>query len=85
MAKIYRKNKCSNFLTNIWKAISCHYASGDCHFIDVEDTSQNVIADEVLELVEKRIGSKSGIKFSVSVFRIRTHKYKTDLRQVRAP
>ncbi|XP_025106178.1 phytanoyl-CoA dioxygenase, peroxisomal-like [Pomacea canaliculata] len=46
------------------KAISCHYASGDCHFIDVEDTSQNVIADEVLELVEKRIGSKSGIKFS---------------------
>lgn len=42
------------------KSISCHYASGDCHYIDVGDTSQSVIADEVLELVKRRMGKKVG-------------------------
>ncbi|XP_062066871.1 phytanoyl-CoA dioxygenase, peroxisomal-like [Lepus europaeus] len=35
------------------KAISCHYASADCHYIDVEGTSQENIAKEVSGMVDK--------------------------------
>lgn len=36
------------------KAISCHYASSDCYYIDVEGTSQENIANEVKEIASRR-------------------------------
>jgi len=38
------------------KAISCHYANGSlCDYIDIEGTSQQNIADEVAEIMEKKM------------------------------
>lgn len=46
------------------KAISCHYSTGLCEFIDLKGTVQEDIADEVLELAEKNTGiPKSQIKY----------------------
>lgn len=40
-----------NFSNGFRKAISCHYSSEDCHFIDVhENHVQKTIADEVAEM-----------------------------------
>ncbi|XP_005808084.1 phytanoyl-CoA dioxygenase, peroxisomal [Xiphophorus maculatus] len=36
------------------KAISCHYASGDCYYIDVRGTTQENIENEVKELAQKK-------------------------------
>ena len=36
------------------KAISCHYAGSDCHYIDVKGTTQQSIADEVEAIAKKR-------------------------------
>ena len=44
------------------KAISCHYASTKCHYIDVSGTSQENIAKEVEELANRR-----GIQISFEV------------------
>lgn len=45
------------------KAISCHYSTGDAHFVDMEGVQKN-IADEVLELASRRTGlSKDQIKY----------------------
>lgn len=41
------------------KAISCHYASGGCHFIDVRGTTQDNIRREIEEIVAKRGGNIS--------------------------
>lgn len=38
------------------KAISCHYASSECEYIDVMGTSQENIATEVLEMAKKSYG-----------------------------
>ncbi|KAL0962847.1 hypothetical protein UPYG_G00346270 [Umbra pygmaea] len=38
------------------KAISCHYASADCYYIDVSKTSQENIALEVKAIAEKKYG-----------------------------
>ncbi|KAM5339219.1 phytanoyl-CoA dioxygenase, peroxisomal [Glossophaga mutica] len=38
------------------KAISCHFASGDSHYIDVKGTSQENIEQEVVELAKKLHG-----------------------------
>ncbi|XP_075408477.1 phytanoyl-CoA dioxygenase, peroxisomal isoform X1 [Tenrec ecaudatus] len=38
------------------KAISCHYASGTCYYIDVKGTSQENIANEVVNLAHRRYG-----------------------------
>ncbi|CAG9766247.1 unnamed protein product [Ceutorhynchus assimilis] len=35
------------------KAISCHYADSNCHFINVKGTSQENIEKEIVELTEK--------------------------------
>eukprot|EP00095_Tigriopus_kingsejongensis_P010434 maker-scaffold294_size218657-snap-gene-1.22 protein:Tk10434 transcript:maker-scaffold294_size218657-snap-gene-1.22-mRNA-1 annotation:"hypothetical protein DAPPUDRAFT_188919" len=43
-------NKSSNFR----KAISCHYASSDCFYIDVRGTTQQSIADEVEAIAKKK-------------------------------
>ncbi|XP_070611124.1 phytanoyl-CoA dioxygenase, peroxisomal [Erythrolamprus reginae] len=36
------------------KAISCHYASSDCYYIDVKGTSQEYLEKEVAQIAEKR-------------------------------
>ncbi|GFS34281.1 phytanoyl-CoA dioxygenase, peroxisomal [Trichonephila inaurata madagascariensis] len=36
------------------KAISCHYASADCHYIDVKGTSQENAAQEIIDVAKKR-------------------------------
>ncbi|XP_063834328.1 probable phytanoyl-CoA dioxygenase isoform X1 [Ostrinia nubilalis] len=36
------------------KIISCHYASGDCHYIDLTGTIQQKIADEIVAVFKKR-------------------------------
>ncbi|OBS72368.1 hypothetical protein A6R68_13053 [Neotoma lepida] len=47
------------------KAISCHFASSDCHYINVKGTSQEIIQREVEEIAEKQYGLKSGTGFQV--------------------
>ncbi|XP_025301283.2 phytanoyl-CoA dioxygenase, peroxisomal-like isoform X2 [Canis lupus baileyi] len=39
-----------------WEAISCHFASADCHYIDVKGTSQEIVEREVMELVHRLYG-----------------------------
>ncbi|RXN25708.1 phytanoyl- peroxisomal [Labeo rohita] len=41
------------------KAISCHYASSDCYYIDVNGTTQENISNEVKELAVKKYGADS--------------------------
>lgn len=38
------------------KAISCHYASSDCEYIDVRGTTQENIMDETMEIAKRRLG-----------------------------
>ncbi|XP_029471428.1 phytanoyl-CoA dioxygenase, peroxisomal [Rhinatrema bivittatum] len=45
------------------KAISCHFASADCHYIDVQGTSQEIIWRELEEIAEKRLGEDATISF----------------------
>ncbi|CAH1784252.1 unnamed protein product [Owenia fusiformis] len=46
------------------KAISCHYASSTaCNYIDIAGTTQEVIANEVLDLIKKRMGPDAEIGF----------------------
>lgn len=45
------------------KAISCHYASSDCHYVDVKGTVQENVAEEIRELAEKRMGKDIGFDF----------------------
>ncbi|XP_072235198.1 phytanoyl-CoA dioxygenase, peroxisomal [Leuresthes tenuis] len=44
------------------KAISCHYASSDCYYIDVKGTTQENIENEVKEIAERKFGVE-GITF----------------------
>ncbi|XP_069847831.1 phytanoyl-CoA dioxygenase, peroxisomal-like isoform X1 [Dipodomys merriami] len=43
------------------KAISCHYASSHCHYIDVKGTSQENIQNEIMEYAAKFYGTQSNI------------------------
>ncbi|KAM9467591.1 phytanoyl-CoA dioxygenase, peroxisomal [Clarias gariepinus] len=45
------------------KAISCHYASADCQYIDVDGTTQENISKEVEEIARKRFGSDATVSF----------------------
>ncbi|XP_051911207.1 phytanoyl-CoA dioxygenase, peroxisomal isoform X1 [Hippocampus zosterae] len=45
------------------KAISCHYASSDCNYIDVKGTTQENIENEVKEIASKRLPEAVGITF----------------------
>ncbi|XP_008109667.1 phytanoyl-CoA dioxygenase, peroxisomal isoform X1 [Anolis carolinensis] len=40
------------------KAISCHYASSDCYYIDVKGTSQEKVEEEIQELARKKYGAE---------------------------
>ncbi|XP_029329680.1 phytanoyl-CoA dioxygenase, peroxisomal isoform X2 [Mus caroli] len=46
-----------------WEAISCHFGSSDCQFIDVSGTSQENIAKEVVEMAEKKYGFQGVMDF----------------------
>lgn len=37
-----------------FQAISCHYASADCYYIDVEGTTQENIEKEVKEIAARK-------------------------------
>ncbi|XP_075455622.1 phytanoyl-CoA dioxygenase, peroxisomal-like [Ascaphus truei] len=52
------------------KAISCHYASSDCNYIDVKGTSQENVEKEVAEIALRRYGVNSEI-FLKDVWMIR--------------
>ncbi|XP_050792939.1 phytanoyl-CoA dioxygenase, peroxisomal isoform X1 [Gopherus flavomarginatus] len=43
------------------KAISCHYASADCHYIEVKGTSQENIEKEVVEITQRKYGVSTPI------------------------
>ncbi|XP_008850110.1 phytanoyl-CoA dioxygenase, peroxisomal [Nannospalax galili] len=45
------------------KAISCHFASADCNYIDVKGTSQENIEKEVVEIAHRAFGIESNIDF----------------------
>ncbi|KAG7270315.1 hypothetical protein CRUP_030215 [Coryphaenoides rupestris] len=47
------------------KAISCHYASARCYYIDVHDTSQENIEKEVNEIVGGKYGVTEGLRFQI--------------------
>ena len=44
----------TNNTNHFRKAISCHYASADCHYIDVRGTSQENIAAEVSDIARRK-------------------------------
>ncbi|CAF0816886.1 unnamed protein product [Brachionus calyciflorus] len=44
------------------KAISCHYASSDCNYIEVEGTIQEDFKKEVEEIAKKRSGTEVDLK-----------------------
>ncbi|RZF42678.1 hypothetical protein LSTR_LSTR001473 [Laodelphax striatellus] len=43
-----------NLTKGFRKAISCHYASSDCYYIEVKDTIQDSIAKEIEDMAKKR-------------------------------
>ncbi|XP_071358626.1 phytanoyl-CoA dioxygenase, peroxisomal [Trachinotus anak] len=45
------------------KAISCHYASGDCYYIDVKGTTQENIEKEVKEIAARKYAVDGEITF----------------------
>ncbi|KAG9339987.1 hypothetical protein JZ751_022303 [Albula glossodonta] len=45
------------------KAISCHYASADCYYIDVKGTTQENIEKEVQEIAARKYAMEDSIKF----------------------
>lgn len=45
------------------KAISCHFASSECNYIDVKGTSQEIIEKEVVEIAHKAYGVERNINF----------------------
>uniref|UniRef100_A0A8C6XU10 Phytanoyl-CoA dioxygenase, peroxisomal n=1 Tax=Naja naja TaxID=35670 RepID=A0A8C6XU10_NAJNA len=50
------------------KAISCHYASSDCQYIDVKGSTQEYLEKEVEEIVRERYNmSVSALDFKVSM------------------
>jgi len=47
------------------KAISCHYANGTlCEYIDVKGTTQEDLADEIIEMARKRIGKDVDVSYA---------------------
>ena len=50
------------------QAISCHYASSHCQYIDIRGTSQENLAEELKELARKRYGNDFEVTFEVKSF-----------------
>lgn len=49
------------------QAISCHYASAGCHYIEVKGTSQENIEKEVVEIAQRKYGVSTPITLKVSL------------------
>uniref|UniRef100_A0A2I3LPW3 Phytanoyl-CoA dioxygenase, peroxisomal n=1 Tax=Papio anubis TaxID=9555 RepID=A0A2I3LPW3_PAPAN len=49
------------------KAISCHFASADCHYIDVKGTSQENIEKEVVGIANKFWGDENSMNLKLLV------------------
>ena len=47
------------------QAISGHFASAHCHYIDVKGTSQEYIENEVLEVARKKLSNDIEFSFTV--------------------
>lgn len=47
------------------QAISGHYASSHCYYIDVKGTSQENIETETLGIAQKKLGDDIDISFTV--------------------
>eukprot|EP00794_Sanderia_malayensis_P006979 gene6979-7764_t len=45
------------------KAISCHYASSHCHYIDIKGTSQEKLEEEIIQLAKRRYGNDFEMEF----------------------
>ncbi|XP_045868483.1 phytanoyl-CoA dioxygenase, peroxisomal-like [Meles meles] len=59
------------------KAISCHFASADCHYIDVKGTSQEVVERDISEMAKKLYGISDDTRLQdVLRFRVRLVKGK---------
>lgn len=54
-----------------FQAISCHYASGDCYYIDVKGTTQENIEKEVMEIATRKYAVSDYI--ALKVRRLRSH------------
>jgi len=54
----------TNVTKGFRKAISCHFASSSCNYIDVKGTSQQNLEDEVTEIARKRIGEDAEVTLS---------------------
>lgn len=48
-----------------FQAISCHYASADCYYIDVKGTTQENIEKEVKEIAARKYAVDDKITFKV--------------------
>ncbi|XP_059175872.1 phytanoyl-CoA dioxygenase, peroxisomal-like [Physella acuta] len=59
------------------KSISCHYASGKAHYVDVAGTEQETIADEVIQVVRRKLGREANITF-VDVWKYKSRTIKGD-------
>jgi len=45
-----------NFLT---QSISCHFASSECYYIDVKNTTQEHLEKELVEMIRKKYDTTS--------------------------
>lgn len=52
------------------QAISCHYASSYCHYVDTQGTTQENISKEAEEIAKRKIGLESEITYQVSIEKI---------------
>lgn len=48
-----------------FQAISCHYSSADCFYIDVKGTTQENIEKEVADVITKKYTNDMKINFQV--------------------
>jgi len=48
----------TNVTKGFRKAISCHFASSQCDYIDVKGTIQESLANEVIQVAKKRLGEQ---------------------------
>ncbi|XP_070558703.1 phytanoyl-CoA dioxygenase, peroxisomal-like [Ptychodera flava] len=67
----------TNRTTGFRKAISCHYASSDCYYIDVRGTTQENIAKEVDDLVHKRYGQGVEVSYQ-DLWKVKSRHVKGD-------
>lgn len=51
-----------------FQAISCHYASADCYYIDVKGTTQENIEQEVMEIAARKYAIGNGVTLKVRHF-----------------